>query len=62
LLVLSALICVGQMQPPAQLQDGSGLPDFSGFNLVDSFARLPPERTKLETLCREDWNSKRLLF
>lgn len=39
------------MQPPAQLQDGSGLPDFSGFNLVDSFATLPPERTKLETLC-----------
>ena len=51
MLVLSALICVGQMQPPAQLQDGSGLPDFSGFNLVDSFATLPPERTKLETLC-----------
>jgi hypothetical protein len=39
------------MQPPAQLQDGSGLPDFSGFNLVDSFAKLPRERTKLETLC-----------
>jgi tetratricopeptide (TPR) repeat protein len=51
LLVFSALICVGQMQPPAQLQDGSGLPDFSGFNLVDSFAKLPRERTKLETLC-----------
>jgi len=39
------------MQPPAQLQDGTGLPDFSGFGLIDSFARLPPERTKVETLC-----------
>ena len=39
------------MQPPAQFQDRTGLPDFSGFGLIDSFARLPPERTKLETLC-----------
>ena len=51
MLVLSALICVGQMQPPAQLQDGSGLPDFSGFSLIDGFATLPRERTKLGTLC-----------
>ena len=40
-----------QMQPPAQAQGDTGLPDFSGFNLIDSFARLPPERTKLSTLC-----------
>lgn len=39
------------MQPPAQIRDGTGLPDFSGFGLIDSFARLPAERTKLETLC-----------
>jgi hypothetical protein len=39
-----------QMQPPAQAQSDAGLPDFSGFNLIDSFARLPVERTKLTTL------------
>ena len=50
-LVVGSSIGLGQMQPPAQLQDGNGLPDFSGFGLIDSFARLPPERTKLETLC-----------
>ena len=42
---------LGQMQPPAQFQDRTGLPDFSGFGLIDSFARLPAERTKLESLC-----------
>src|SRR3989442_40889 len=40
-----------QMQPPAQAQRDTGLPDFSGFNLIDSFARLPAERTNLTTLC-----------
>ena len=40
-----------QMQPPAQAQGDAGLPDFSGFNLIDSFARLPPERTNLSVLC-----------
>src|SRR5947209_8066297 len=39
------------MQPPAQAQGDTGLPDFSGFNLIDSFARLPAERTNLSTLC-----------
>ena len=39
------------MQPPAQIQQGNGLPDFSGFGLIASFARLPAERTKLESLC-----------
>src|SRR5437667_9303359 len=38
-----------QMQPPAQ--GDTGLPDFSGFNLIDSFARLPVERADLSTLC-----------
>ena len=37
------------MRPP--IQDGNGLPDFSAFGLIDSFARLPAERTKLESLC-----------
>jgi hypothetical protein len=40
-----------QMQPPTQTQGDPGLPDFSGFNLIDSFARLPAERTNLSTLC-----------
>src|SRR6266481_3497686 len=40
-----------QMQPPAQARGDAGLPDFSGFNLIDSFARLPAERTNLGTLC-----------
>src|SRR5947207_7450873 len=40
-----------QMQPPTQAQGDTGLPDFSGFNLIDSFARLPAERTSLGTLC-----------
>ncbi len=40
-----------QMQPPAQTQGDIGLPDFSGFSLIDSFARLPAERTSLSTLC-----------
>jgi hypothetical protein len=40
-----------QMQPPAQAQGDAGLPDFSGFNLIDSFARLPAERANLSTLC-----------
>jgi hypothetical protein len=39
------------MQPPAPAQGDTGLPDFSGFNLIDSFARLPAERTSLGTLC-----------
>ncbi|PYS26374.1 MAG: hypothetical protein DMF75_22225, partial [Acidobacteria bacterium] len=38
-----------QMQPPAQAD--AGLPDFSGFNLIDSFAKLPSERTNFSTLC-----------
>ena len=42
---------LGQMQPPAQFQDRTGLPDFSGFGLIDSFAKLPTERTKLDSLC-----------
>jgi tetratricopeptide (TPR) repeat protein len=42
-----------QMQPPAQAQaqGDASLPDFSGFNLFVSFARLPAERTNLSTLC-----------
>jgi tetratricopeptide (TPR) repeat protein len=51
LLVLVSSTGLGQMQPPAQVQEGNGLPDFSGFGLIDSFARLPAQRTKLETLC-----------
>src|SRR6185295_13344795 len=39
------------MQPPAQSQDSISFPDFSGFGLIDSFATLPAERTKLEALC-----------
>jgi len=39
------------MQPPTQAQEAAGLPDFSGFNLIDGFARLPAERTSLSTLC-----------
>src|SRR5258708_9459430 len=39
------------MQPPTQAQGDAGLPDCSGFNLIDSFARLPAERTNLSTLC-----------
>src|ERR1700750_2410897 len=39
------------MHPPAQSQDTISLPDFSGFGLIDSFATLPAERTKLESLC-----------
>src|SRR5689334_7379231 len=39
------------MQPPPQFQNATGLPDFSGFGLIDSFARLPAERTTLESLC-----------
>ena len=50
-LVLSSPATLGQMQPPSQIQDGAGLPDFSGFNLIDSFARLPAQRSKLGTLC-----------
>ncbi len=42
---------MGQMQPPGQVQEGNGLPDFSGFSLIDSFARLPAQRTKLGSLC-----------
>ena len=55
LLLLSLIVCaslsLGQMQPPPQSQDAIGLPDFSGFGLIDSFATLPAERTKLESLC-----------
>src|SRR4029077_15391827 len=40
-----------QMQPPAPAQGDAGLPDFSGFNLIDSFAKLPAERTNLSPLC-----------
>ncbi|HET6977254.1 MAG TPA: FG-GAP-like repeat-containing protein [Pyrinomonadaceae bacterium] len=50
-LVVGASLGLGQMQPPAQFQNGTGLPDFSGFALIDSFAKLPDERTKLDTLC-----------
>src|SRR5262245_25484862 len=39
------------MQPPPQFQNATGLPDFSGFGLIDSFAKLPAERSKLESLC-----------
>src|SRR6185295_11549201 len=53
-LLLSLLVCaslaLGQMQPPAQ--SPIGFPDFSGFGLIDSFATLPAERTKLESLCQ----------
>jgi hypothetical protein len=51
LLALSRPTGRAQMQPPAQAQGDAGLPDFSGFNLIDSFARLPAERTNLSTLC-----------
>ena len=47
-LVVGASMGLGQMQPPAQFQNANGLPDFSGFGLIDSFARLPAERTKLD--------------
>ncbi|HKG60754.1 MAG TPA: FG-GAP-like repeat-containing protein [Pyrinomonadaceae bacterium] len=50
-LVLCASLGLGQMQPPAQSQDAVGFPDFSGFGLIDSFATLPAERTRLESLC-----------
>src|SRR4051794_18393047 len=42
---------LGQGPAMGQGQGDAGLPDFSGFNLVDSFARLPPDRTRLGTLC-----------
>src|SRR6267143_195431 len=51
LLVFTWSIGRAQMQPPAQTQGDTGLPDFSGFNLIDSFARLPAERSNLNTLC-----------
>src|SRR6185436_11092391 len=55
MLLLSLVVCasmgLGQMQPPAQSQDPISFPDFSGFGLIDSFATLPAERTKLESLC-----------
>lgn len=51
LLAFSSPTGRAQMQPPAQAQGDAGLPDFSGFNLIDSFARLPAERTNLSTLC-----------
>ena len=51
LLVLCASLGLGQMQPPPQSQDAVGLPDFSGFGLIDSFTTLPAERTTLESLC-----------
>src|SRR6266853_600983 len=51
LLAFSSLVGRAQMQPPTQAQGETGLPDFSGFNLIDSFARLPSERTNLSTLC-----------
>jgi tetratricopeptide (TPR) repeat protein len=51
LLVVCASLGVGQMQPPTQSQDTIGLPDFSGFGLIDSFTTLPDERTRLESLC-----------
>ena len=50
-LVVCASIGLGQMQPPAQSQDALSFPDFSGFGLIDSFATLPAERTKLDSLC-----------
>ncbi len=54
-LLLSLLVCaslgLAQMQPPAQPQDAISFPDFSGFGLIDSFATLPPERTRLDSLC-----------
>src|SRR5712664_4108702 len=51
LLLISSPTGRAQMQPPTQAQGETGLPDFSGFNLIDSFARLPAERTNLSTLC-----------
>jgi hypothetical protein len=51
LLAVSSPTGRAQMQPPAQAQGDAGLPDFSGFNLIDSFAKLPAERTNLSTLC-----------
>src|ERR1700716_3942455 len=51
LLAFSSPTGRAQMQPPTQAQGETGLPDFSGFNLIDSFARLPAERTNLSTLC-----------
>ena len=51
LLAFGSSAARAQMQPPAQAQGDTSLPDFSGFNLIDSFARLPEERTSLETLC-----------
>src|SRR6267378_5511188 len=51
LLLISSPTGRAQMQPPTQAQGDTGLPDFSGFNLIDSFARLPAERTNLGTLC-----------
>jgi hypothetical protein len=38
-----------QEQTPGQ--GVPGLPDFSGFNLVNGFVRLPPDRTRLSTIC-----------
>jgi hypothetical protein len=51
LLIVGSLTARAQMQPPAQVQGGTGLPDFSGFSLINSFARLPAQRTSLGTLC-----------
>src|SRR5260370_18568507 len=51
LLAFSSPTSRAQMQPPTQAQGDAGLPDFSGFNLIDSFAKLPAERTNLSTLC-----------
>jgi hypothetical protein len=51
LLAFSSPAGRAQMQPPTPAQGDAGLPDFSGFNLIDSFARLPAERTNLSTLC-----------
>ena len=55
ILLLSFVVCaslgLGQMQPPAPSQGPIGFPDFSGFGLIDSFANLPTERSKLDSLC-----------
>src|SRR4051812_24822480 len=52
MLLAASLLAGGASRARGQTQGGaSSLPDFSGFNLIDSFARLPPDRTSLGTLC-----------
>jgi hypothetical protein len=41
LLTFSSPTGWAQMQPPAQAQGDAGLPDFSGFNLIDSLRGCP---------------------